>query len=163
MRPTRGRWDTTDLPACRDRIVERVRLERTGCWKWLGTIAGGTGYGQVSVTDGLRHRTSSGAHRFSYEMFNGVSVLPGYDIDHLCRNPRCVNPSHLEPVTRRENVLRSPITAPGINARKTHCPKGHEYTPENTYLSNGTWRRCRTCILDRRRAKYLQTYTGGAA
>lgn len=64
--------------------------------------------------------------------------------DHLCRNRPCVNPWHIEIVTHRENTLRG--TAPtAVNAAKTHCVHGHEFTPENTYVSPQGWRWCRAC------------------
>lgn len=112
-----------------------------GCWPWLGYTNPG-GYGMYGL-GGQRL-----AHRISYEMFVG-SIPEGLVIDHLCRNRSCVNPAHLEPCGRGENVLRSPITMPYVNAAKTHCPRGHEYSLENTYhlvRPDGTNRRdCRTC------------------
>ena len=71
---------------------------QTGCWEWTGAMRGGYGVlhqGGASVA----------AHRVIYERYRG-SISPGLDIDHLCRNPSCVNPDHLEPVTRAENVRR---------------------------------------------------------
>lgn len=71
----------------------------------------------------------------------------GMQIDHLCRNHDCVNPEHLEVVTQAENMRRG-IGATAINARKTHCKHGHEFTPENIYRRpNG--RECMTCLKER--------------
>lgn len=110
------------------------------CWPWCGwqTRDGYGRYGDPAVM----------AHHVTYE--TAVGPIPGHlEIDHLCRNRICVNPTHLEPVTARTNLLRSPFTLPSINAAKTHCPRGHEYTPENTYLrikpKGLTARECRTC------------------
>lgn len=104
------------------------------------------GYGQFSLNCRLRL-----AHRVSYEMFVGP-IPEGLTLDHLCRTPACVNPDHLEPVTRGENVLRGTgITA--RNARKTHCPKGHPYDAENTYVDPRNKRYCRACWLARDRRK----------
>lgn len=124
-----------------------AKVEKTeDCWLWTGGLST-QGYGLISV--GLRGEY---AHRFSYEVHVGA-VPDGKQLDHLCRVRQCVNPAHLEPVTRRENILRG--TAPtAINAAKTHCIHGHEYTEENTYRrpDNGG-RQCRTCIAIRSRRR----------
>jgi hypothetical protein len=73
-------------------------------------------------------------------------------LDHLCRNTRCVNPDHLEPVTLAENVLRG-VSSPAMNARKTHCDSGHEFTPANTYISPRSERKCRACGRERDAAR----------
>lgn len=83
-------------------------------------------------------------HRVAYEIINGPIPEPLVP-DHLCRIPACWRPSHIEPVTVRENCLRSPTSPFAINARKTHCPKGHALAGENLYLRPGR-RRCRTCL-----------------
>src|SRR5699024_1617461 len=90
------------------------------------------------------------AHRVSYETFAGP-IPEGLDLDHLCRNRSCVNPEHLEPVTRSENLRRSPLMARGQD--KTHCPHGHEYSPENTRITKAGARACRTCERKRNRDK----------
>ncbi len=104
---------------------------------WAG---GGTkdGYSQFSY-NGTKYM----AHRWIYEVTNGP-VLDGFDLDHVCRVRRCVNVSHLEVVTHKVNMSRSEaITA--INARKTHCIHGHEFTPENTLKMGANGRKCRAC------------------
>jgi hypothetical protein len=78
-----------------------------------------------------------------YELLVGP-VGADLTLDHLCRNRACVNPDHLEPVTIAVNVLRGE-SPPARNARKTHCPQGHEYTPDNTYYNQKGWRACATC------------------
>lgn len=108
----------------------------TACWLW--TAALGNGYGRFSEAAG-RHFN---AHRWLYERAVG-KVPSGLDLDHLCRVRACVNPSHLEPVTRRVNVLRG-AGHPAKNAAKTKCPQGHPYAGDNLRVVAGQ-RRCRTC------------------
>ena len=82
------------------------------------------------------------AHRVMYELFVGP-IPEKLQLDHLCRNRPCFNPKHLEPVTARENLLRGETHA-AINASKTHCKRGHAFTPENT-IDCGNGRGCREC------------------
>lgn len=112
------------------------------CWVWLAAHSVTGGYGTVTI-DGKSYR----AHRISWELLRG-SIPSGLVLDHLCRNVRCVNPDHLEPVTDRINVLRS--TSPiALNARKTHCPQGHAYEGKNLWVwldSRGReHRKCHVC------------------
>jgi hypothetical protein len=113
-----------------DRFWERVSPEpNTGCWLWTGAEFRG-GYGRL----GPRL-----AHRMAYEALVGP-VPEGLDLDHLCRVRCCVNPDHLEPVTRRENILR------GAGGRMIkECPLGHAYTEDNTRYTAEGWRYCKTC------------------
>ncbi len=122
------------------RFWEKVEASPGDCWNWTG--AKSHDYG--CFWEGTR---VVGAHRFLWEQVNGA-VPEGLELDHLCRNPACVNPQHLEVVTRRENILRGML--PEINKQhqlsKTYCPRGHAYDNENTYIipSNGS-RVCRVC------------------
>lgn len=120
------------------RFWSRVRVDPSGCWIWTGARYP-NGYGSS------RENGKSGgyAHRVAYTAVKGP-IPTGLTIDHICRVKACVNPDHLEAVTQRENTLRSPIAPAAINARKTHCIHGHEFTPENT-LRRGRERQCRTC------------------
>lgn len=91
-----------------DRFVAKVdNFDVDGCWLWVGAIDKNTGYGRFHAGDGRR---TVNAHRFAYETFVGP-IPPGLDLDHLCRVRACVRPSHLEPVTRRENLLRGETLA----------------------------------------------------
>lgn len=137
------------------RAIERFNSQyapaEDGCWTWLGSTD--KGYGLLGLKIGGTWRTVK-AHRFSYEL--NVGPIPkGLQLDHLCRNRACVNPAHLEPVDNRTNSLRgqSPVA---LNARATHCPKGHEYTPDNTIVKAtrcGLGRECRQCGRERQRRK----------
>ncbi|MCH8951094.1 MAG: 50S ribosomal protein L10 [Proteobacteria bacterium] len=95
-------------------------------------------YRVVKNTLTKRALESLGLSEFA-QHFEGPS---GLVIDHLCRNPACENPSHMEPVTNHENILRGELHL--TSSRKTHCPLGHPYDEQNTYQYKGS-RHCRTC------------------
>lgn len=119
-------------------LLERYKVDpATGCWNWTGPITW-CGYGRHPV-----NRKSVRAHRMFYEWHVGP-IPKGLQIDHLCKNTVCVNPAHLEAVTAWENTMRSNARG-AINARKTHCIHGHEFTPDNTYRDSNGWRSCREC------------------
>lgn len=122
------------------------RHEVDECWPWLGSLQR-TGYGRGIRINGPQIQ----AHRASYMLLVGP-IPDGLQIDHLCRNPRCVNPAHLEPVTPGENVRRRPTCT------KTKCKHGHDFTPENTYNRSDGRRMCRKCVAatERRRAAKLK-------
>lgn len=103
-----------------------------GCWLWEGAQNGG-GYGRFK---------NEIAHRYAYTVVVGP-IPEGLELDHLCRVHGCVNPSHLEAVTHKENILRG-VGWGAQNKRKTHCKRGHEFTEANT-VREGRSRRCRTC------------------
>lgn len=124
------------------------RVDKSGdCWIWKANDKTSR-YGRFE-TRGQHGRRKVAAHRIAWELLRGL-VPDGMELDHLCRNTRCVNPDHLEPVTHRVNVLRGE----GICARRlrrTHCPHGHELTPENIRPSRAGGRLCLACYVRRRR------------
>lgn len=133
-------------PSIINRILNKVIVLKTNeCWEWQGAL--NKGYGVMSTDN----RTKQ-AHRVSYEAFVG-DIPTGHVLDHLCRNTKCVNPAHLEPVLHVENVRRGNS---GLNWRtKTHCPQEHEYTTLNTYIDTKGSRNCITCKNARRRKGYV--------
>lgn len=137
-------------------VMDRVQLSGD-CWLWTGSLRGH--YGRMRVT-----RTQDvAAHRLSYRLFRGP-IPEGLDLDHLCLVPRCVNPDHLEAVTRGENVLRGyaiNISAAARRAAET-CKNGHPRTPENTRRNRDGKSACRPCQREAQRRYYYRTI-GGAA
>ena len=108
----------------------------TGCWEWPGARA--NGYGRVGFGG-----KCAVVHRLVYVHFVGP-VPDGLELDHLCRNRCCANFEHLEAVTGRMNKLRG-VSPSAQCARKTHCSRGHEFSPENTRVTPLGKRSCRKC------------------
>jgi len=140
----------------RPRISPKDRLERNasridnGCLVWTGALDQ-DGYGKLTIprdgedwTNGLM---TVRPHRLAWELAHGP-IAAGVTLDHLCRNRACIELTHLEPVSNKENIMRGE-GQPAINARKTHCASGHLLGGDNLYLSPEGYRYCRTC---RRRA-----------
>lgn len=141
-KPARGTED--------ERFEKRVnRADANGCWIWTGAKTT-HGYGTFSPSHEkymgrLPGRHAVYAHRYSYERAKGP-IPEGLVIDHLCRNPSCVNPDHLEPVTQKVNANR------GAMVRGTHCRNGHPWS-ENLRLGSGKHRGgwCRLCANEKQR------------
>lgn len=134
-------------------------VRRGECWIYTGRVLP-TGYGGINI--GPRATT---AHRLAYMTVKGT-IPEKYDVDHTCHDPRtcaggwgcphraCVNPAHLEAVTRHDNIMRG--CGPGVTrkwrAAVTNCPQGHAYDEKNTYfhITSGE-RSCRRCACLRAR------------
>jgi hypothetical protein len=135
----------SDLRALPERIRQKVVVDLTsGCWLWGGYVYP-NGYGYTHQRVGLGEFKAAYVHRFAYELLVGPITN---QLDHLCRVRNCCNPSHLEDVTARTNVRRgtSPIAG---NAKKTHCGRGHEFTPSNTRITPRGTRDCLKCCAIR--------------
>lgn len=121
------------------RLFARLIIDPSGCVLWTGAVNRG-GYGRITVD-----HVSRSVHRVMYELLAGP-IPDGLDLDHLCRTRNCANVAHLEPVTRRENVLRG-TSIQAVNARKDRCDQGHLFNSANTYWYRGM-RLCRPCNRD---------------
>lgn len=119
--------------------------KKEGCWEWVGSSS--RGYGEMQWEHKLKK-----AHRISYELLKG-KIPEGLEIDHLCRNKLCVNPDHLEPVTKKENIRRMRVITRVQyvikNRARTHCVNGHPLTENNIYIDSTDMRRCKQCNRDK--------------
>lgn len=141
----RGKWKRP--AATLDGLLQNTIPEpNSGCLLWLGAV-NQFGYGRASVNG---RRTV--AHRAVYEMTCGP-VAADLELDHLCRVRCCVNPTHLEPVTKRVNGLRglAGVKSGAMQRAKTHCPQGHPYSGDNLFLRARGHRECRACMAERNR------------
>ena len=152
-------------PTLRERFESKCVIAENGCWEWTGGHFTKTGYSSFNIKRDDGRWQPQVAHRIAYELLNGP-IPKGLQIDHLCRNRGCVNPTHLEAVTSRVNNLRSNGPS-AVNARKTHCLNGHPFSPENTRPHGGNKRECIECTrardrirnkTEQRRAHYRALY-----
>ena len=131
-----GQMDSIALEHFLDKICPDPN---SGCWLWLASLDT-HGYGHIGIAGRIRQ-----AHRISFLHFMGP-IPQGRELDHLCRVRSCVNPRHLEPVTKSTNQKRgiAGATLQASRLAKTHCRNGHEYSGMNLILKNG-YRQCREC------------------
>ena len=129
------------------RFLEKIDVLENKCWVWTGCVARG-GYGIIRINGHNYY-----AHRVSYELYKN-NISTGLEVDHLCRNSSCVNPDHLEPVTPRENTLRSDGVA-AHNSKKTHCKHEHPLSGENLYVWKNIGRFCKACNRRIKHDSYL--------
>jgi hypothetical protein len=129
-----GRLEYLPRPSAEERFLAKVQRDASGCWVWAGALTV-AGYGRFNAGG---RGGGMFAHRWSYGHFRG-SIPDGLTLDHLCRNPPCVNPDHLEPVTQGENNRRS-VTARGLDAA---CSKGHPRSEAYVYQGKHQCRGCR--------------------
>ncbi len=140
-----------------ERFFHKVKKTET-CWLWTGAKCGSPyHYGAFSINN-----KPVRAHRFAYTHFVGP-IPPGQIVCHHCDIPLCVNPLHLFAGTLKDNIQDSMkkgrfrpigyVYPPPWNGRLTHCQRGHEFTPENSYRDKNKMQRwCLVCMKARQQA-----------
>lgn len=138
----------------KENLMAHCVTSAEGCWQWTGTLSP-CGYGMAG---------DNRAHRVSYQLFKGP-IPSGMEIDHLCHtndpscradekclHRRCINPDHLEAVTRATNQRRGRGFA-GLKFQQTSCVHGHPFDEVNTWISKRGRRHCRECHRIRERSR----------
>lgn len=131
-------------PAEHERFMSKT-AKQGDCWLWQAPLDK-DGYGVFY----LRRRPRR-AHRVGWYMLRG-EIPAGMVINHVCGNRHCVNPQHLEMVTVRENALKDSRSLGALNARKMHCPEGHNY--DRVYSGQRYCSTCEATKARRLRAKW---------
>ena len=132
------------------RFESKISYEpMSGCWLWIGSTKE-WGHGQFNFKGKIVR-----AHRLSWMLYRKAPIK-GKQLNHICNVPCCVNPAHLYIGSQYENMQDKKRRGAHHNTKKTHCKRGHECTPENTYIQKGKHRGCRKCRYD-----YMKEYRGG--
>lgn len=118
-------------------LFRRTEVTEDGCWLWTG-YRSPAGYGQAGYEGKVWL-----AHRLAWTLTNGP-IPAGLQVCHACDRPPCINPAHLWLGTNADNSADKAAKGRARRPVLTHCPAGHEYTPENT-VAWASGRRCRTC------------------
>jgi hypothetical protein len=127
-----------EITKYRDRLLSKTKIV-DGCIEFTGSVQTG-GYGQMGIK-GRPYLT----HKLAYEWLIG-EVPSGLELDHICRNKKCLNTEHLEPVTHSENLIRRGLKGKKINKpERTHCRRGHRLTVENIYMRKNGVKQCQIC------------------
>ncbi len=139
---TRKQEANGDPASERLRFLSKFNKLGNGCWIWNGSFNNQ----EYSCFHIKRNGTwvKILAHRYSYELIRGP-VPPGMELDHLCRDTRCINPDHLEAVTHQKNTERGEAGTYKRTTSKTYCIHGHQYSEENTYINKHGFRSCKAC------------------
>lgn len=136
-----------------DRFKSRYVVNSKGCWVWQGSLDK-DGYGTFFLRGAPRR-----AHRVGYYSVHG-EIKDGNVVNHVCRNPSCVNPQHLQSITVLENNIKDTTSITYINSQKVTCPKGHSYDKTVTYAGK-TQRVCTVCYNEAKRIAKKKHYQEG--
>jgi hypothetical protein len=120
------------------RILDNTVIALSSCWEWQRCLV--NGYGYISF-----NKQAVLVHRFLYEYYHG-KIKDNEQLHHKCHNRKCVNIFHLKQVTQKEHSQEH---------LKTHCKRGHRFTPENTIIRKDG-KQCHICIKMHRMNYYFR-------